>query len=65
MKHTISHKFIRPYDRQKAKEDLALIVMDYFNQLEEEHPLTFCAGLDICFYATADCLYGRKKCYYE
>jgi len=66
MKQTISHKFVKPYDRQRAKEDLALIIMDYFNPLEEqEHPLTFCSGIDICFYASPDCLYQKKSCYYE
>jgi len=65
MKQIISHKFVRPYSRSKAKENLRNIVMDYFNNNhQEEHPQLFCAGIYICYYAAADCLYQKKRCYY-
>jgi len=66
MNPPISHKFVRPYNRQKAKENLTAMVMDYFNDNnQQEHPLNFCAGIYICAYASANCQYGMKKCYFE
>jgi len=60
------HSRLMPYDRQRAKQDLSAMVMDYFNNNhQEEHPLTFCLGLDICAYADLNCLYKLKGCYYE
>jgi len=60
------HLRIRPpYNRIDNKKDLVEQVLEYFNNEQQEHPLTFCSGLKNCFYATANCLYGIKKCYYE
>jgi len=58
-------RLVRPYNRQQNKQELTVIVDDYFNNHQEEHPLLFCAGLDVCCYATANCLYKKKSCYYE
>jgi hypothetical protein len=61
------HLRIRPpYNRQDNKKDLVEQVLEYFSDNgEQQRPLTFCSGLNICFYATANCLYGKKSCYYE
>jgi len=59
------HLRIRPpYNRKQNKKQLQEMVLDYFNE-EQEHPLTFCGGMNICFYATANCLYGKKSCYFD
>ena len=56
---------IRPhYVRADDKKQLMEIVLDYYNG-ELKHPLIFCAGIEHCFYADADCLYGLRKCYFE
>jgi len=65
MQQTTSHKFVKPYNRSRAKQDLRNIVMDYFNNQQQEHPLLFCAGIDICYYANLDCMYQKRSCYYE
>jgi len=66
MNPKISHKFVKPYNRAKSKGDLRQIVLDYFNQKQEQqHPLLFCAGLENCFYAEQNCLYEKKRCYCE
>lgn len=59
-KHT---RLRQPYNRQGLKEELSLIVDNYFSNYQEEHPLLFCSDLDVCYYATADCLYHKKRCY--
>lgn len=62
----ISHRFnLKPhYDRQKEKEETTNTIDDYFTQ-EQQHELLFCSGLEVCFYATQDCMYLKKKCYFE
>ena len=65
MKQNTSHKFVKPYDRQQSKQDLVIMVNDYFNNHQQEHALLFCSGLEICSYAAQDCMYSKKKCYYE
>ena len=59
------HTRLMPYDRKQSQKDLTIMVDDYFKKEQEEHPLLFCAGLEICSYATHDCMYSKKKCYYE
>ena len=61
-----NHIRMLPYDRKQSQKDLTLMVNDYFNNNHQpEHPLLFCAGLEVCFYVTQDCMYSKKKCYYE
>jgi len=60
-------RLVKPFNRQKTNKYLTNIVDETYltQEQQEEHPLLFCAGLEYCFYAAQDCLYKKKRCYFE
>jgi len=54
----------KPLEKKLAQNEIDAAILEMQKE-PMRHPLNFCEAVEYCKYASTNCLYGQKKCWYE